>query len=187
MKKYLLTKKLANSLLSQINYLFQNNMSINKYGGKLEELFINLTIAQADENQKACEILRPINEQLAIKKFADGLRNRRLSTIISARNYSALKDAVRAAEDEELATAGSSLCSPVYLYSQGNRNQSFRYPRYSRGRRNFHRTSGPPRGTYQPIPQVRRGYYNYRANNIPTRYNQSGYPRKNIRFYRGNN
>ena len=194
-KKYLLTKKSANSLLSQINNLSQNNMSISKYGEKLEELFIGLTITQAGENEKAREILRPLNEQLAIKRFSDGLRNRRLSTIISARNYSALKDAVRAAEDEELASPGSSSQTAVYSYSQGNRNQSYyRYPRYNRGRQ-FYRGYTPSRGgTYQPISQVKRGHnqpnisrYNYQSNTAPTRnYNQSRYPRNNVRFYRGN-
>ncbi|XP_050559861.1 uncharacterized protein LOC118265684 [Spodoptera frugiperda] len=83
-------------------------MSISEFGDKLTDLFVGLTIAQSDENPKASEILRPINEKLAIKRFADGLRNRRLSTIISARDYSQLKDAVRAAEDEELGQPSSS-------------------------------------------------------------------------------
>ncbi|XP_045541509.1 uncharacterized protein LOC106718281 [Papilio machaon] len=79
----------------------------NAAGSNNAELFVGLTIAQSDGNPKSCEILRPINEKLAIKKFADGLRNRRLSTIISARDYSELKDAVRAAEDEELGQPSS--------------------------------------------------------------------------------
>lgn len=107
-KKYLLTKKSANTILYQLNNLSQNNLSINEFGNKLSDLFIGLTITQADGNEKACEILRPINEKLAIKRFADGLKNRRLSTIISARDYSELKDAVRAAEDEELAQPSTS-------------------------------------------------------------------------------
>ncbi|XP_061728688.1 uncharacterized protein LOC133533679 [Cydia pomonella] len=52
---------------------------------------------------EARDVLRPINESLAIKKFTDGLRNRRLSTILAAREYTELKEAVRAAQDEELA------------------------------------------------------------------------------------
>ncbi|KAH9641638.1 hypothetical protein HF086_009984 [Spodoptera exigua] len=92
-------------------------MSISKFGDNLTDLFVGLTIAQSDENPKTSKILRPINEKLAIytskpsanlKRFADGLRNRRLSTIISARDYSQLKDAVRAAEDEELGQPSSS-------------------------------------------------------------------------------
>ncbi|CAG9091914.1 unnamed protein product [Plutella xylostella] len=66
-------------------------------------MFVDLTISQADNNPNSYEILRPINEKLAIKRFADGLRNRRLGTIITARNYESLREAIRAAEDEELA------------------------------------------------------------------------------------
>ncbi|KAG7295451.1 hypothetical protein JYU34_021634 [Plutella xylostella] len=44
---------------------------------------------------------------MAIKKFADGLRNRRLSTIIAARNFSSLKDAIQAAIDEEVTSSPS--------------------------------------------------------------------------------
>lgn len=142
-KKSLLTKKSANSLLSQINNLSQNNMSIAEYGEKLEELFINLTITQADGNQKATEILSPINEKLVIKRFADGLRNRRLSTILAARDYSKLNDAVRAAEDEELARPGTSGQDAVYSYSRGTRGN----PRYRRGRGNYYGTQ-----TYRTLP-----------------------------------
>ncbi|KAH9639573.1 hypothetical protein HF086_005830 [Spodoptera exigua] len=88
--------------MTQLNSIRQNDLSIADFGSKLEELFTDLTISQAKSNNEAFEILRPINEELAVKKFADGLRNRRLSTIIAARNYTDLKDAVRAALDEEL-------------------------------------------------------------------------------------
>ncbi|KAJ8736686.1 hypothetical protein PYW08_007342 [Mythimna loreyi] len=134
-KTYLLTKKSANSLLSQINNLSQNNMTIAEYGAKLEDLFIGLTIAQADGNAKASAILSPINEKMVIKRFADGLRNRRLSTVISARDYKELKDAVRAAEDEEEARPGTAGQDAVYLSSRGtNRNQYFNNRRGYRSR-----------------------------------------------------
>jgi hypothetical protein len=102
-KKYMLPKKSANSLLMQLNNITQRDLSINDYGDKIEELFIGLTIAQADGKPEISAVLRPINESLAIKKFTDGLRNRRLSTILAARQYTELKEAVRAAQDEELA------------------------------------------------------------------------------------
>ncbi|KAF9813307.1 hypothetical protein SFRURICE_015789 [Spodoptera frugiperda] len=93
------------------------------------EFIRRLSIAQSDENPKASEILRPINEKLAIKRFADGLRNRRLSTIISARDYSQLKDAVRAAEDEELGQPSSS--NNIFNATQRRGNQ-FNYYSSSR-------------------------------------------------------
>lgn len=161
MKTYLLTKKSANSLLSQINNLSQHNRTIAEYGAKLEELFIGLTIAQADGNAKASAILSPINEKMVIKRFADGLRNRRLSTVISARDYKELKDAVRAAEDEEDARPGTAGQDAVYSYSRGtNKNQYYNDRRVNRSR-----------GYYN------RGYYNrgwsqqhFRGNQIQPRY-----------------
>lgn len=189
-KKYLLTKKSANSLLSQLNGISQSNTSISEYGEKLEDLFISLTISQADNNQKAAEILRPINEQLAIKRFADGLRNRRLSTIISARNYASLKDAVQAAQDEEL--AGPSNQDSVNWYTRGKSNQNS--PRYNnnyrRGRFFYHRGRGQhpfyQRGHYHQNPN--RGNYNFNQGRYQrgyTRSNRGSY--KNFRHYnRGN-
>lgn len=79
----------------------QNELSIADFGSKLEELFVELTISQADCIESASEILRPLNEKLTIKRFADELRNRRLVRIITARDYQQLKDAIRAAQDEE--------------------------------------------------------------------------------------
>lgn len=187
-KLFLLTRKSANSLLSQLNNLAQNNLTISKYGEKLEDLFIGLTIAQAEGNPKVTAILRPINERLALKRFADGLRNRRLSTIIAARNFTTLKDAVRAAEDEELSTPGPSGQGTVYMYS---RNVSRgRYPRYNRGR-NFYR--GNQRGQYQyqghQGHNQHQGQGNYRYQNTPVRYfnnNRGRYQRAYARSSRGN-
>lgn len=172
-KTYLITKKSANSILCQLNNLSQNNLSINEYGNKLSELFIGLTIAQADGNEKACEILRPINEKLAIKKFSDGLRNRRLSTIISARNYSQLKDAVRAAEDEELTQPSSS--NAIFNARGKSNNRINNYYNNRGGGNNFYNKDF------------------YRRNNYPTgqnnNYNQQrflGSFRGNMRNFRGN-
>lgn len=127
-KKYLLPKKSANSLLIQLNNITQNNQSISEYGDKIETLFTNLTITQAGNNPTACEILRPINETMAIKKFADGLRNRRLGTIIAARNYKELKEAVQAAKDED-----NSQPVPVVMSMRSNR----RGVQHDRARRNY--------------------------------------------------
>lgn len=154
-KMYLLTKKSANSLLSQMNGLSQNNLSISEYGSKLEELFNELTMAQADGNAKASAILSPINEKIAIKRFSDGLRNRRLSTIIAAHNYSELKDAVRAAQDEELARPGSSGQDSIYAYRGISRN----YHNYNRNQWNNRRGRG---NTYRGRPQYQ--HYQHRGN-----------------------
>ncbi|XP_073960986.1 uncharacterized protein [Choristoneura fumiferana] len=124
-----------------------------RYASQIETLFVDLTISQANSNPEAYSILKPLNEQIAIKKFADGLRNRRLSTIISARNYSELKDAVRAAEDEEVSqplpsTSNSMLSMRGKSYgppTRGRGNYSHRGYRgnpnnYARGYNNNSRT-----------------------------------------------
>lgn len=133
MKSYLLTKKSSSSLHAQLNSISQQEMSISQYASKIEELFVDLTISQADSDDKAYEILRPLNEQIAVKRFADGLRNRRLSTIIAARNYKELKDAVRAAQDEELSQPLPSNSNSMLTYSRGTSN--FYYS--SRGRSRY--------------------------------------------------
>ncbi|XP_026744743.1 uncharacterized protein LOC113506082 isoform X2 [Trichoplusia ni] len=78
------------------------------FGNQLSELFVDLTISQANGKSENYSILKPLNENIAIKKFADALRDRRLSTIIAARNFSTLKDAIQAAMDEEVTTASGS-------------------------------------------------------------------------------
>ncbi|XP_053619761.1 uncharacterized protein LOC128680559 [Plodia interpunctella] len=102
MRNVLLCKKAATAIQNKLQKIRQNDLSIADYGKEITELFVDLTITQADGNDQCYKILKPINEKMAVKQFADGLRNRRLSTIISARNYSSLKDAVQAAQDEEV-------------------------------------------------------------------------------------
>ncbi|XP_047020506.1 probable cyclin-dependent serine/threonine-protein kinase DDB_G0292550 [Helicoverpa zea] len=195
-KTYLLTKKSANAILCQLNNLNQNNMSVCEYGNKLSELFIDLTIAQASGNEKTCEILRPINEKLAIKRFSDGLRNKRLSTIISARNFSELKDAVRAAEDEEL---GQPSTSGVIFSARGKSNNRYNNNFTKRGHNNyynrgFHYRTNHNRGqgynnNYQQFNGNPRGGYTRGRGNTFSKFvnnhNSSGYYRS--RGTRGRN
>lgn len=87
MKKMLLPQKSATALQNQLLNAKQNDMSLNDYGNKIAELFTELTISQSGGNSDNYKVLRPLNEKMAIKRFADGLRNRRLNTIISAKNF----------------------------------------------------------------------------------------------------
>lgn len=168
-KKYLLTKKSASSLLSQLENITQREQSISDYGKKIEELFVDLTISQADSNEKAYEILRPINERHAIKKFADGLRNRRLSTIIAARNFTELKEAVRAAEDEELCQPAN---SAVVMNMRGKFGPRRGYQQPNRGQWGTRTPSTSGRG-FSP---ARGGVNTY----------QNNFGRANTNVYRGN-
>lgn len=157
-KKFLITKKSTNSLLLQLNNVSQNEMSIDEYGDKIAKLFTSLTIAQAGDNPKASEILRPLNESLAIKKFADGLRNKRLSTIIAARNYTELNVAIQAAKDE---TPEQPSTSGMVLNMR--RNFRGKKPQYS------------TRGNWQPQVQRDRYYWNNTRHNYSPRGREYGY------------
>lgn len=83
-------------------------MSIDEFAKEITEMFVELTIAQSDGNDELFKVLKPLNVKQAIKCFSDGLRNRRLSTIISARNYNYLKYAVQAAIDEDVNSPSTS-------------------------------------------------------------------------------
>ncbi|XP_063635042.1 uncharacterized protein LOC134805740 [Cydia splendana] len=104
MKNELLPKKSVPCLQKQLLSIKQNEMSIDDYGKQLAEMFVDLTLSQAGDNADNYKVLRPLNERQAIQSFADGLRNRRLSTIIAARNFTTLKDAVQAAIDYDRST-----------------------------------------------------------------------------------
>lgn len=106
MRRVLLPQKSPFAIQNKINQLKQNELSVQDYGNKLSELFVDLTVSQAEGNLDTYKTIKPLNEKLVIKRFADGLRNRRLSTIIAARNYESMKDAVQGAKDEETSIAG---------------------------------------------------------------------------------
>lgn len=100
LKKKLLTTKSFTAIQGQIQSLNQGFRSIDEYGSQLEKLLTELNISQADGDASKIDVLKPINEKMAVKKFADGLKDEKVSTIITARNYSSLKDAIQAAKDE---------------------------------------------------------------------------------------
>lgn len=163
MRSVLLCKKAATAIQNKLQRLKQNESSIADYGKDITELFVDLTIAQADGNDQCYNILKPINEQTAIKQFASGLRNRRLSTIISARNYSSLKDAVQAAQDEEV-TIGAPSGEVMGMYKQPynnfyNRNHSNNYRGQRGGRSNFYSYRGRGRGAQHGAHFASRGQW----------------------------
>lgn len=123
MKTQLLTLKSATSIQQQLNNIKQSSMTIEKFGSNIETLFVDLTISQSNGDEKTYAILRPINEKMATKRFSDGLRDSRLSTIIAARDYSSLKDAIRAAKDEELSSPPSTSGSGFVMQRGRGRGQ----------------------------------------------------------------
>lgn len=119
MRVQLLPTKSATAIQSKLHSFCQKQMTIDEYGKAITEMFVDLTIAQSEGKPSNYQVLKPLNEKQAIKRFADGLRNRRLSTIIAARNYESLKDAVQAAVDEETTTPSTS--GEIMAFNQNNR------------------------------------------------------------------
>lgn len=188
MQKILLPQKSHMALQTKLLQCRQNNRSISDFGKEISELFVDLTISQSEGNSANSTVLRSLNEKLAIKRFADGLQNRRISTIIAARDFKSLSEAVQAAQDEEIGSAPSNSPAVMGMYKQTYyRNNSFR--RTQRGQNRGQRSFTSSRGRYQnaytrghnPWPQRQSARNNYRANYSRGRYNggrgQSGPPK----------
>lgn len=134
MREHLLPKKSDTTIQQQLQRARQDASSIEEFGKQIEQLFVDLTITQANGDEKTFAILKPINEKNAIRRFTDGLRSSRISTIVAARNYSSLKDAIRGALDEELSLVPEGQLMNFQHSSRGkfeNRNRGFLYNRGS--------------------------------------------------------
>lgn len=152
LQSYFISKKSAASLSVQLNNSRQHGKSIEDFGRTIEELLIDLTISQADGNDDSIPILRNVNEKLAINAFANGLQSNDLRTIIKARNYSKLGDAIRGAKDEVLARNDS---QPVFHFRSRGSNS-----------RNFSRGSSRFRGNINATPsRIQNNSYNSRYQN----------------------
>ncbi|XP_028178505.1 uncharacterized protein LOC114365956 [Ostrinia furnacalis] len=184
MQNELLPRKASTAISTKLEQIKQNNLSISDFGRQLTELFVDLTISQAEGNSKKYEVLKPINEKIAVKKFADGLRNRRLSTIIAARNFSSLKDAIQAAQDEDVSSSSN---SGEIMGMSKNTNFNSNY----RGRRNnFRGARGQYNTRYFSPKSQGRGFYGNQQQR--GRNHQSNSPMRGQHFrgqnrgYRGN-
>ncbi|KPJ14198.1 hypothetical protein RR48_06948 [Papilio machaon] len=62
-RKKMLVKKSFTSIQKHIESISQGHTSINEYGAKLEKLLTDLNISQADGNECASTILKPIKEK----------------------------------------------------------------------------------------------------------------------------
>lgn len=178
MRKELLPKKSAIAIQYQMQSIRQGDDSIDEYGKKLAEMFVNLTVSQSEGNPDTFKILKKLNENHAIKRFSDGLRNRRISTIIAARNYDSLKDAIQGAMDEEITSSPSS--GDMFTYNHRKKLNNFS----NRGRASFTRTVYPTsyynRGQRTFRPQ---GHGAYRGAASTSR---GQYQPTSTRYFRGN-
>lgn len=151
-KTKLLIKKSFTAIQNKIQSLNQGHRTIEEYGSELERLLTDLNISQAEGDAAKCAILKPINEKMVLKKFTDGLRSEKLGTIVAARNYALLKDAIQAAKDESIPSSSSSRPAEVMEMTSTFRGRpNYRFPRFrgqnrGRGRPNFHQNN---RGSFQ--------------------------------------
>lgn len=183
MRNELLPRKSATAIATKMEQIKQNNLSIVDFGKQLSELFVDLTISQAEGFSKNYDILKPLNEKIAIKKFADGLRNRRLSTIIAARNFSSLKDAVQAAQDEEVSSSSG---SGEIMGMSKNTYYSSNY----RGRRNYFRGARGQCNTRYFSPRSHESYqrgWSHPANSSGASMRSQHFRGNNNRSFRSNN
>ncbi|KAG7303047.1 hypothetical protein JYU34_013065 [Plutella xylostella] len=184
LKHRLFTQKSFTAIQTQLLRTKQGSKSIEEYGSELEKLFTDLTITQAEGDTTKYAFLKPLNEKQAVKQFSDGLRNPRLSTIITARNYANLADAIQAAKEEEMTSSSSINTGEVMQFAR-----STGYYNHGRGR-----GGSVSRGQGQGRGRGFRTFYNNNRYNNSHRpdYNSNGYgsfnkPNFNERFQRGNN
>lgn len=168
MRRLLLPRKSYTAIHSRLQQCKQNQRSILDFGKELSEMFVDLTISQADGNSSVYDILRPLNEKLAIKRFSDGLINRRLSTIIAARNFTSLSDAIQAAQDEEVSSSGTS-AEVMGMYKRpfwhNNLRRGQRGRGYGQQRRGNPHVRGPQNYTPNQREQVSHNHNRYQRNN----------------------
>lgn len=100
-RKYLLPRHSDAAIMSRLVRCKQGNRTLEEFGKEIEKLSVDLTIAQAEGKKLLYQELRTINERMAIKKFADGLNSKKLSTIIASRGVSTIRQAVVIAKEEE--------------------------------------------------------------------------------------
>lgn len=119
MRRHLLTQRSASALAVKLNTARQNGRSIEIFGKYVEDLCLQLTISQAKGDPAVEGVLRQVNEPLAINAFSSGLQSNDLRTIIKARNYASLAQAITAAKDEDVKR------EPQPVFHMRNRGRNF--------------------------------------------------------------
>lgn len=125
MKKFLITKKSTTVLFSKLNNEKQGNRELKEFASTIQQLLYELTLAQSEHEDTLVESLNKVNEKIAINTFANGLRNSELRTIIKARNFKTLREAIAAAEDEEAQIPISSATSSTQSVFHFNSKKPF--------------------------------------------------------------
>lgn len=192
----LLTKKSFTAIQSRLQSITQGWRTIDQYGTELEKLFTDLTISQANGNPNDFNVLKRLNEQTAIQRFSDGLRDSRLSVIIAAKTFQHLNEAIQAAKDHELSSASSSTSrgeNVMQFSRRGTRGMSHhnyyqdrQFSGRSRGQRGFYhqQARNPVRPNFTASNRQTTYYANRGRGSRFSRNTRSSYPNTHGR---GNN
>lgn len=142
LKKHFLPKQSSTVLAAKLQATNQGNLNIEEYGRSIEALMSDLTISQADNNANSTEIFAQANEKIAIDVFTRGIRDPEIRTILRARNYERLSEAVNAAKDESLVTQQNATLFRMQAVknSQNNKNFRGRGKNFNRNFNHGHRT-----------------------------------------------
>lgn len=192
LRRHFITKKSATALSSQLNNIKQGSRSVEEFGKAIEELMVDLTISQSGGDSGVRDILRPVNEKIAISSFANGLQNFSLRTIVKARNYDTLSEAIGGAKDEYLGETNSkplfhmrgkgNNCSHQY-YNRRGQSTNFRS---NRGANNFGATTSNFRGRFMRGQQGNTNFRGRGARSNTNYYSPRGQNNTRGRFF-GNN
>lgn len=161
MRTHLLTKKSAIALSNSLNTCRQNTKTVDEFGQEIERLVSELTISQSEGDSNATSVLTKVNEKLAINAFANGINNQELRTVIKARNYHSLQEAISGAKTEERACQQN---SQVYQFNK-TRERNYQH-NYKNSNKHFFNAN------QNNFNKVSRGFaknYNYNGN---PRYNE---------------
>lgn len=141
LKVHCITKQSASALASKLHSIRQGSNSISDFGKVIEDLMVNLTLSQTDNDENAIKILNKVNEKIAINSFANGLNNHELRTIMKARGYTTLSEVIRGAQDEDMNKTAQVFHMKSKFRNTGNQ-QNYRYNKEHNGRK-------PHNGRYQ--------------------------------------
>lgn len=179
-KTHFLTKKAASTLSVQLSTIRQGNRSIEDFGRKIEDLLSELTIAQADGNEEALNVLSGVNEKLAINSFANGLNSADVRTIVKARNYAKLGEAIRGAKDED-STKKESTQQIFNMRNREIRGFTHGNSRGNSGKKFYNNRNGSNNHfTQYGNNRNNNNNYQFRGNSRP--FNRSSYTSNNNKF-----
>lgn len=178
LRKHFITQKSPVAISVKLHNSKQLGKSIDDFGKTIEQLFVDLTLAQSQEKVENFKILEEVNEKLAINAFTNGLNNSELKTIIKARNYKKLNEVIRATLDENEQMQMHSQHSNM-LHMHKNRGNS--RPQFTNSRGRFFHA-----GNRNFATNYNRQNFHYNSNNSGTKNannfnNQRGFSRNNYR------